>query len=251
MILPRLTFYYRKIILMRLNKYLALSGVASRRMSDDLIKAATTTVNDIVITDPAFNVKKDDVVRYDGKNIKINQKHIVLMFNKPLGVITTMDDPKNRPAIADYFPKRMRLFPIGRLDKNTSGLLLVTNNGNLANKLMHPKNLIPKIYEAETDSLLDAVLIAKIKKGVFIGYNQWAKAIIVNQKRIKSRILVTLQMHHGKNREIRRLFNKINRKLFSLKRVKYGDLELGNLPLGRFRELNKIELNRVQISIHG
>ena len=220
-------------------------------MADNLIKAATTTVNDIVITDPAFGVKKDDVIRYDGKNIKINQKHVVIIFNKPLGVITSMDDPKNRPVIADNFPKNMRLFPVGRLDKNTTGLLLVTNNGDLANKLMHPKNLIPKIYEAETDLLLNAKLISKIKKGVFIGYNQWAKAIVLNQKKIKSRILVTLQLHHGKNREIRRLFNKINRRLFSLKRVRYGDLELGNLPLGKFRELNKIELNKVQKSIYG
>ena len=235
---------------MRLNKYLALSGVSSRRMADDLIKAATTTVNDIVITDPAFRVKDDDTIRYDGKNIKINQNHIVIMLNKPIGVITSMDDPKNRPVVADYFPTKMRLFPIGRLDKNTTGLLLVTNNGDLANKLMHPKNLIPKIYEAETDLILDTVLISKIKKGVFIGYNQWAKAKVLNQKKSKSRIIVTLQLHHGKNREIRRLFNKINRKLFSLNRVKYGDLKLGNLPLGKYRELNKTELNKVQKSIN-
>ena len=235
---------------MRLNKYLALSGVSSRRMADDLIKAATTTVNDIVITDPAFRVKDDDTIKYDGKNIKINQNHIVIMLNKPIGVITSMDDPKNRPVVADYFPTKMRLFPIGRLDKNTTGLLLVTNNGDLANKLMHPKNLIPKIYEAETDLILDTVLISKIKKGVFIGYNQWAKAKVLNQKKSKSRIIVTLQLHHGKNREIRRLFNKINRKLFSLNRVKYGDLKLGNLPLGKYRELNKTELNKVQKSIN-
>jgi len=235
---------------MRLNKYLALSGVSSRRMADDLIKAATTTVNNIVITDPAFRVNNNDIVRYDGKNIKINRAQIVIMFNKPLGVITSMDDPKNRPIVADYFPNKMRLFPVGRLDKNTTGLLLVTNNGDLANKLMHPKNLIPKIYEAETDIILDAKLISKIKKGVFIGYNQWAKAKIINQKKVKSRILVSLQLHHGKNREIRRLFNKINRKLFSLNRVQYGDLELGNLPLGNYRELNKRELNKVQRSLN-
>ena len=235
---------------MRLNKYLALSGVASRRMADNLIKAATTTVNNIVITDPAFQIKQDDIIRYDGKIIKINQDHVVIMFNKPLGVITSMSDPKNRPVIADYIPNKMRLFPVGRLDKNTSGLLLITNNGDLANKLMHPKNLIPKIYEIETDSMLDAKLISKIKNGVFIGYKQWAKAIVIKQKKIKSRILVTLQLHHGKNREIRRMFNKINKKLFSLKRIKYGDLELGNLPLGKYRELNKVELDKVQKSIN-
>ena len=235
---------------MRLNKYLALSGVASRRMADNLIKAATTTVNNIVITDPAFQIKQDDIIRYDGKIIKINQDHVVIMFNKPLGVITSMSDPKNRPVIANYIPNKMRLFPVGRLDKNTSGLLLITNNGDLANKLMHPKNLIPKIYEIETDSILDAKLISKIKNGVFIGYKQWAKAIVIKQKKVKSRILVTLQLHHGKNREIRRMFNKINKKLFSLKRIKYGDLELGNLPLGKYRELNKVELNKVQKSIN-
>ncbi|MAS77831.1 MAG: pseudouridine synthase [Candidatus Marinimicrobia bacterium] len=235
---------------MRLNKYLALSGVASRRMADNLIKAATTTVNNIVITDPAFQIKQDDIIRYDGKIIKINQDHVVIMFNKPLGVITSMSDPKNRPVIADYIPNKMRLFPVGRLDKNTSGLLLITNNGDLANKLMHPKNLIPKIYEIETDSILDAKLISKIKNGVFIGYKQWAKAIVIKQKKVKSRILVTLQLHHGKNREIRRMFNKINKKLFSLKRIKYGDLELGDLPLGKYRELNKVELNKVQKSIN-
>jgi len=235
---------------MRLNKYLALSGVASRRMADNLIKAATTTVNNIVITDPAFQIKQDDIIRYDGKIIKIKQDHVVIMFNKPLGVITSMSDPKNRPVIANYIPNKMRLFPVGRLDKNTSGLLLITNNGDLANKLMHPKNLIPKIYEIETDSILDAKLISKIKNGVFIGYKQWAKAIVIKQKKIKSRILVTLQLHHGKNREIRRMFNKINKKLFSLKRIKYGDLELGNLPLGKYRELNKVELDKVQKSIN-
>ena len=236
---------------MRLNKHLSLSGVCSRRMADNLIKAATTTVNDIVITDPAFNVKKDDVVRYDGKNIKVNENRIVIMFNKPLGIITTMDDPKNRPIVADFFQSKRRVFPVGRLDKNTTGLLLITNNGDLANKLMHPKNLIPKVYEAETDLILDNSIIAKIKKGVFIGYHQWAKAVVINQKKIKSRILVTLQLHHGKNREIRRLFNKINRKLFSLKRIRYGELELGNLPLGNYRELSKNELNKVQKSIKG
>ena len=235
---------------MRLNKYLALSGVASRRMADNLIKAATTTVNNIVITDPAFQIKQDDIIRYDGKIIKINQDHVVIMFNKPLGVITSMSDPKHRPVIADYIPNKMRLFPVGRLDKNTSGLLLITNNGDLANKLMHPKNLIPKIYEIETDSILDAKLISKIKNGVFIGYKQWAKAIVIKQKKVKSRILVTLQLHHGKNREIRRMFNKINKKLFSLKRIKYGDLELGKLRLGKYRELNKVELNKVQKSIN-
>ena len=173
---------------MRLNKYLAQSGIASRRGSDRLIKAATITVNNIVVTDPAHDIKDYDIVRYDGKNIQINDKMVVLMFNKPMGIITTMNDPKNRLSVADLLPKNNRVFPIGRLDKNTTGLLLVTNNGDLANRLMHPRNRVPKIYEAIIDLPLDQKNISKIKKGIFIGAGEWGKANIISQKKSKKEL---------------------------------------------------------------
>ena len=231
---------------MRLNKYLAQSGIASRRGSDRLIKAATITVNNIVVTDPAHDIKDYDIVRYDGKNIQINDKMVVLMFNKPMGIITTMNDPKNRLSVADLLPKNNRVFPIGRLDKNTTGLLLVTNNGDLANKLMHPRNRVPKIYEAIIERPLDPKNVRKIKKGIFIGAGEWGKANIISQKKSKKRTLVMLELHHGKNREIRRLFRSINHKLFSLKRVQYASLNLGDLPLGQYRLLDHNELRKIQ-----
>ena len=146
---------------MRLNKYLAQSGIASRRGSDRLIKAATITVNNIVVTDPANDIKENDIVKYDGKKIQINNKTVVLMFNKPMGIITTMNDPQNRLSVADLLPKENRIFPIGRLDKSTTGLLLITNNGDLANRLMHPRNRVSKIYEAIIDRPLDQKNISK------------------------------------------------------------------------------------------
>ena len=231
---------------MRLNKFLALSGVASRRGSDHLIKAATTTVNNIVITDPAYDIKDCDIVRFDGKNIQLNDKTVVLMLNKPMGIITTMNDPQNRLSVADLLPKNNRVFPIGRLDKKTTGLLLLTNNGDLANSLMHPKNRVSKIYEAIIDRTLDSKIISKIKKGIFIGAGEWGKANIISQKKSKKRTLVTLELHQGKNREIRRLFRSIGHKLFSLKRVQYAGLELGDLALGQYRLLLNNELRKIQ-----
>ena len=143
------------------------------------------TVNNIVVSDPAYDIKEKDIVKYDGKNIQINNKTVVLMFNKPMGIITTMNDPQNRLSVADLLPKENRVFPIGRLDKNTTGLLLVTNNGDLANKLMHPRNRVSKIYEAIIDRPLDQKKINKIKKGIFIGVGEWGKANIISQKKSK------------------------------------------------------------------
>ena len=231
---------------MRLNKYLAQSGIASRRGSERFIKAATITVNNIVVTDPAYDIKGNDIVRYDGKNVQINDKTVVLMFNKPMGIITTMNDPQNRLSVADLLPRENRVFPIGRLDKNTTGLLLVTNNGDLANRLMHPRNRVPKIYEAIIERPLDPKNVRKIKKGIFIGAGEWGKANIISQKKSKKRTLVMLELRHGKNREIRRLFRSINHKLFSLKRVQYASLNLGDLPLGQYRLLDHNELRKIQ-----
>ena len=168
------------------------------------------------------------------------------MFNKPMGIITTMNDPQNRLSVADLLPKNNRVFPIGRLDKKTTGLLLLTNNGDLANSLMHPKNRVSKIYEAIIDRTLDSKIIRKIKKGIFIGAGEWGKANIISQKKSKKRTLVTLELHRGKNREIRRLFRSIGHKLFSLKRVQYAGLELGDLALGQYRPLLNNELRKIQ-----
>ena len=137
--------------LMRLNKYLAKSGVASRRESDRLIQKGTVTVNGRVVIDPAYQVQENDSIKFDGQLLEPQEKNVVYMLNKPKNVITTARDEFGRKTVLDLVPSNRRLFPIGRLDKDTTGLILLTDNGELANYLMHPRNRIPRYYELEIE----------------------------------------------------------------------------------------------------
>jgi len=162
---------------MRLNKYLAQSGVASRRESDRLIQEGTVTVNNQVMIDPAYQVQENDRVTFDGKLLKPQENTVVYMLNKPKNVITTAQDTHGRKTVLDIIPSNRRLFPIGRLDKDTTGLILITDNGELANYLMHPKNRVPRLYEAEIEGHLNSKEIAKIKKGILL--------VTVNSEKVK------------------------------------------------------------------
>ena len=143
----------------RLQKFLARSGIASRRKSDELIQMATTEVNGKICLNPAYDVSEKDIVKYDGRRIDIIDETIVVMLNKPKKVITTVKDTHNRRIVMDYIPKKFRLTPIGRLDQNTTGLLLFTNDGDLQQFLTHPKNNIPKEYEAIIEGRLSLIHI--------------------------------------------------------------------------------------------
>ena len=227
---------------MRLNKFLSQSGIASRRKSDELIKMATTEVNGVLCFDPAYNVKKSDVVKYDGKKISIIEKKIVIMLNKPKNVISTVLDTHDRKTVMDLIPKNIHLNPVGRLDKDTTGLLLLTNDGELHQYLTHPKNQIPKDYEVIIEGKLDRLQIKKIKKGVYIGHKEYGRAKVLNQETKKGRSRVVLQLTQGKKREIRRLFHRLGLKLLTLKRIKFFNLSLGNLKIGEFVKLNKQQI---------
>lgn len=227
---------------MRLNKYLAKCGVASRRESDSLIKSATTIVNGVLILDPAFNVEESDKVKFDGKIIKMNTIKVVLMLNKPKGIISTMKDTHGRKTVMEFVSSKTRVNPVGRLDQDSTGLILFTNDGDLHNYLTHPKHQIPKEYEAVADSQLTESQIGKIAKGVFIGEGEYGKANITKQIKTKSKILITLRLFQGKKREIRRIFRRMNINLFSLNRIKFGNLGLGSLKVGEFRSLTKQEI---------
>lgn len=227
---------------MRLNKYLAKCGVASRRESDSLIKSATTIVNGVLILDPAFNVEENDKVEFDGKIIKMNAIKVVLMLNKPKGIISTMKDTHGRKTVMEFISSKARVNPVGRLDQDSTGLILFTNDGDLHNYLTHPKHQIPKEYEAVVDSQLSELQIGKIAKGVFIGEGEYGKANIIKQIKIKSKILITLRLFQGKKREIRRIFRRMNVNLFSLNRTKFGNLNLGSLKVGEFRSLTNQEI---------
>ena len=232
---------------MRLNKYLSKSGVASRRKSDELIKMATTTVNNKIILDPAFQVAENDEIRYDGKLLKIDKEKVVIAFNKPKNVITSVYDPFNRKIVMNYIQHRKRLVPVGRLDKDSTGLLLLTNDGDLHHYLTHPKNEIIREYDVSIDRIIMPREIHRMKKGVNIGEGEIGRAMVVNQKIVKGRSEVRLILKQGKKREIRRIFRTLKIKLYFLKRVSYGGVELHGLKEGEYRILNENEINRLKI----
>ncbi|MEC7821662.1 MAG: pseudouridine synthase [Candidatus Neomarinimicrobiota bacterium] len=226
---------------MRLNKYISLSGVSSRREAEELIKSATITVNDKVEMDPGYRVSPGDKIKYDEKIIAPQGNNQVVMLNKPAGFITTVKDPLNRKTVMDLVQTNERLFPIGRLDKDTTGLLLLTNNGSLANFLMHPKNKISRVYKVEIDKILNDAEIRRIASKIYIGQKEWGKAEVLLQKKDRGRVILHLRLFQGKKREIRRIFYRLKRELFSLQRIKFGPIELNNLPLGQWRILNSFE----------
>ena len=174
---------------MRLNKYLAKAGIASRRKADNLIRMATTTVNGNMVLDPAYNVVKDDEVRYDGKVICPNLESVVLMLNKPKGVITSSRDNHGRETVMNYISSKYRLVPIGRLDKDSTGLLLLTNDGDLHHYLTHPKNHIERDYQVIIERRLSSQEVKKIEIGLSIGLGQYGKAQVLSQKKRREELL--------------------------------------------------------------
>ena len=225
---------------------MAKSGIASRRRSDDLIKMATTEVNGKICLDPAYKVEKKDVVKYDGQKIEPIKKTFVIMLNKPKNVISTMKDTLGRKIVTDYIPKKFTLNPIGRLDQNTTGLLLFTNDGDLHQFLTHPKNRISKDYEAIIEGKLSSRQKRKIREGIYIGHKEFGQAEILDQVTKKKRSNVLLRLRQGKKREIRRIFFKLKLKLHSLKRIGFSEIKLGDLKEGHYRQLTESEITSLR-----
>ena len=227
---------------MRLNKFIAKSGECSRRQADKYVQGGSVTVNGSLELNPAYQVLGADDIRFDGRRITSSEKIVTILLNKPMGYITTSHDPFKRKTVMDLINHKERLFPIGRLDKDTTGLLLLTNDGNLANLLTHPKNKIPRIYELEIDKPFESWEKKKISKKIYIGQKQWGKAEILEQKKNKGRTTVLLRLYQGKKREIRRIVYRMKKTLFSLKRTQFGPIHLDNTPIGGYRELSKAEI---------
>ena len=227
---------------MRLNKFLAQSGVASRRKSDELIQMATTEVNGKICQDPAYSVKDSDVIKYDGQQISPILEKVVIMLHKPKKVITTVKDTHGRKTVLDLVPSKYRLTPIGRLDQDTTGLLLLTNDGDLHQKLSHPRNQIPKDYEAVIEGKITSSQKQKLARGIYIGDKEYGKAEIISQETKKSRSTIILRLRQGKKREIRRVMYRFKLKLLTLKRVRFGGLSLGNLSENHYRALTDKEV---------
>ena len=231
---------------MKLFKFIADSGLLSRRRAQEEIKNAMVTVNDKLILDPFHDINIKDDVRYDQKKVKQRDRFTTILLHKPKGYISTKSDEKDRKTIFELIPSKYYLNHVGRLDKDTTGAILLTDDGQISQFLMHPKNKIEKEYLAVSDKFLDKKTIDKIKRGIFIGSNQKGKAKIISQEKIKNRVEIKMILRQGKKNEIRRIFKFLDLKLFSLKRERIGEILLGDLPKGSWRELSKKEIKYLQ-----
>ena len=228
---------------MKLFKIICSSGELSRRKSIDAIKEAMVTVNGRLVLDPFIDISEKDDIRLDDKKIKHNIKLTTILLNKPKGFLSTKSDEKGRKTIFELIPKTPPLNHVGRLDKDTTGAIILTNDGNLSQFLMHPKNNIEKEYIATTDQFINEKNAKRIFKGVFIGSNEKGKAKIISQKSIKGKIEVKMILKQGKKNEIRRIFKFLDLNLLSLKRTRIGEIKLSSLSLGSWRPLTKKEFN--------
>ncbi|MGN0710343.1 MAG: pseudouridine synthase [Anaerovoracaceae bacterium] len=229
---------------MRLNKYIAQAGVASRRKADELTANGNVKVNGITVKEMGYDVKDGDVVEVNGRRIDgISQKPVYIMLNKPLGYITSSSDEKGRLTVQDLVSDvDARLFSIGRLDYNTSGLLLMTNDGDLAYRLTHPKHHIYKTYRARVAGVLSKEKIAKLERGVDIGGFVTSKAKVKVIKQGERSAIVEIQIYEGKNRQVRKMFAAVGNKVQELERIAVGDLRLGRLMVGHYRKLTPQEV---------
>lgn len=232
---------------MRINKYIALCGVASRRAAEKLILDQRIKVNNKVVKDLATDINEsNDTVTLDDKKIEPVKKYIYVMLNKPKGCVATVKDDRGRKTIMDYIGnlKDNRVFPIGRLDYNTEGLLLITNDGELSNKLTHPSNDIPKTYIARIEgSPIAENDLATLRKGIVLDGMKLHKSKIklLEEKNNICRYEVTI--YEGRNRQIHRMFEAIGKEVIFLKRVAIGDLRLGGLARGTHRYLKEAEID--------
>ena len=228
---------------MPLNKFIAWSGVCSRREAADLIKAGKVIVNNQVVTEPPFRVSQSDSIKVNGKKITIQKNLVYILLNKPKDYITTTDDPEGRKTVMDLVKRATeeRVFPVGRLDRNTTGVLLITNDGELAQRLTHPKYEVKKIYEVHVDKPVTKQQLDKIASGITLedGFIQ-PDAIAYADANDKS--IVGIEIHSGRNRIVRRIFEHLGFKVKNLDRVMYGIFTKKNVERGKWRLLTEKEI---------
>lgn len=228
---------------MRLNKYIAQAGIASRRKADELIASGNVKINGLVVRELGTDVKEGDVVEVNGKRIEPAEKKVYIVLNKPLGYVTTSSDDKDRATVLDLvadIPERV--FPVGRLDYNTSGLLIMTNDGDLAYRLTHPKHHVYKTYRALVQGVLSRERIAKLRKGVDIGGFVTSPAQVQVIKQGERSAIVEIKIYEGKNRQVRKMFAAVGNKVNTLERIAIGEIRLGRMKEGHYRKLTREEV---------
>ncbi len=232
---------------MRLNKFMAMAGVDSRRKCDEIIASGRVRINARVVKKLGTQVDlSKDLVTVDNKPIRIKGEYIYIMLNKPVGTVTTVSDPQGRKTVMDCLPQtKKRIYPIGRLDFNTSGLLLFTNDGDTAQKLIHPSFELEKTYLATVSGELSKDKVEQLQNGVDIGGFVTSKAKVKLKNIQHGQATYEVVIHEGKNRQIRRMFEAVGSKVVVLKRISFGKLELGDLPIGHSRNLTEEEIKYI------
>lgn len=230
------------MIMERLNKYIASCGICSRRKADELIQCGKVEVNGKIVTELGYKVEEKDIVKVNDRIISKEEEKVYIMLNKPKGYVTTSNEQFGRKSVLNLINENVRVYPIGRLDMYTEGLLLLTNDGDFANKVMHPKNEIEKVYEVTTSTEITDSQIKSLESGVDIGDYVTKEAKV--KKISKDKFEITI--HEGKNRQVRRMCETVKIKLLNLKRIQEGKLTLGTLQTGKYRYLTEKEKNMVE-----
>lgn len=227
----------------RLQKFMAKCGIASRRKCEALILQGRVQVNGIIVNEMGYKISPlKDKVSVDKEIISLEENKRYIALNKPEGYVSTVNDEKDRNTIMELIDVTERIYPIGRLDYNTSGLILLTNDGEVYNKIIHPSKEINKIYEATLEGILGNTDIDRFEKGIDIGDYITAPSTIEILYIIENITKVRITIHEGKNRQIRKMCEAINHNVISLKRISVGEIHLGNLKLGEWRYLTDKEM---------
>jgi 23S rRNA pseudouridine2605 synthase len=227
---------------MRLAKYLAGAGVASRRASEEIVRAGRVTVDGQTVTDPAHDVSDEHAVALDGKRVSILRTRVVYALNKPPGVVSTARDPQGRPTVVTLVPQTERLYPVGRLDIDTTGLILLTNQGELAHRLTHPSFEVEKTYRVVVGAVgggpISERALRSLREGIDLEEGRTAPARV---RRVAADTL-EITIHEGRKRQVRRMCEAVGHPVKRLERIRFGPLELGNLARGRWRKLTDAEV---------
>jgi 23S rRNA pseudouridine2605 synthase len=232
----------------RLQKVIARAGIASRRKSEDLIKEGRVKVNGKVVTELGLKVSSSDRVEVNEIQIE-KEEPVYFLLYKPRGVISSVNDEKGRKVVTDFFPHlKERIYPVGRLDYDTSGLLVLTNDGEFANLLMHPKSEVDKVYVAKVKGIPTKENLRKLEKGIRLedGKTAPARVKLLSADNKKQSAIVEITIHEGRNRQVRRMFEAIGHDVMKLKRERYGFLTLSGLKTGDARELTPHEVKQLR-----
>ncbi|EHJ52082.1 pseudouridine synthase [Streptococcus macacae] len=232
---------------MRINKYIAHAGVTSRRKAETYIKEGLVTVNGQVVTKLATNVKAGDLVEIKGQPI-YNEEKVYYLLNKPRGVISTVSDDKGRKTVLDLLPNvKERIYPVGRLDWDTSGVLILTNDGDFTDQMIHPRNEIDKVYLARVKGLANKENLRPLTRGVLIDDKKTKPAHyrILKVDTVKNRSVIELTIHEGRNHQVKKMLEAVGLLVDKLSRIRFGTIDLKGLGSGESRRLSKKEIGQL------